>query len=67
MLSMAQSSARKPLGPPSMLEREEGKSPIKPKKLKDMEEELNKTGESEDTRRLGAMSARQDGPNLIPR
>ena len=50
-----------------MLEREESKSPIKPKKLKDMEEELNKTGESEDTRRLGAISARQDGASIIPR
>ena len=58
MISMTQSSARKPPGPPSMLEREESKSPIKPKKLKDMEEELNKTGESENTRRLGAVSAR---------
>ena len=41
-----------------MLEREESKSPIKTKKLKDMEDELNKTGESEGTRRLGAISAR---------
>ena len=50
-----------------MIEREETKSPIRQKKLKEMEEDLEKTGESGDTRQLVSISARQDGVSTVPK